>query len=645
MFGLSRERLAACYRPAGYLAFLAAVAAVCVFIFQLRPPDPAARYELAHAQRFDADGNVRSLALPYRHARADTTRPSFTYVTHFDYRPSPEGDRWSVFVPGFTSGIEVAVNGAVLLDTRLHPGAGRVDRNTPAIAFIPPALLREGSNELSVRLFVWGPISGYLDRLYVGPDAELRPSFDTRFFLFSTVPLVLAAWQGLLGTILGLIWLNRRRDAMYGWLTAAMAIGVTQYCVGMPASQWVHGFLGAAGPLEAALMLQFVVHFVGLKHAARWQLAFIPGLVIFCAGLFGSPELLRATYVSLGPACTGLFMMSMAGILGWSAIVKGARSSVFLGATLLAVVIFWAHDVAILLNVIGGERIFLGRLSYSLVLIAIGLGLTWRFVQALGETDKFAGRLVLRVREAEEKLRASFTREEARARDEARAAERTRLMRDLHDGLGGQLVSIVALAEQTGASAAGIGDAARAALRDLRLVIDAMDEIDGDLMLVLGSWRERISTQLRAHGIALEWQVMTPGGLPVFPGLRPWHVIQIVRLLDEAVTNAIKHSGAGTLRVVIETVADGSGAPAGRITIADDGRGFDVDRHLRDADAGADINRGLLARRGLANMRKRAEFCGGGLTFLSDAAGTRVSLTLPGDLGRKECTGENRMRA
>lgn len=106
--------------------------------------------------------------------------------------------------------------------------------------------------------------------------------------------------------------------------------------------------------------------------------------------------------------------------------------------------------------------------------------------------------------------------------------------RHLH-GLGGQLISIVALSER-GQGGATITDAARAALRDLRLVIDSMDDIGGDLMLALGSWRERAAMQLRPHAIALDWRVAMPQGLPLHPELRPWHVIQIVRILDEAVT-------------------------------------------------------------------------------------------------------------
>src|SRR6202012_3202774 len=128
------------------------------------------------------------------------------------------------------------------------------------------------------------------------------------------------------------------------------------------------------------------------------------------------------------------------------------------------------------------------------------------------------------LREAEEKLKASFAREQERERAAALARERARLMRDLHDGLGGQLVSIVALSER--GSTGSIGEAARAALKDLRLVIDSMDDIDGDLMLALASWRDRAAAQLRPHEITLDWHA-TPPGLPGNPSLRPWHVVQI----------------------------------------------------------------------------------------------------------------------
>jgi signal transduction histidine kinase len=284
------------------------------------------------------------------------------------------------------------------------------------------------------------------------------------------------------------------------------------------------------------------------------------------------------------------------------------------------VLICWTHDLLSVLDIVPDRRIFFSRLSYSFMLIAIGGALTWRFARALNQVDGFAGRLIVRVREAEEKLKESFARDQERERAAALARERSRLMRDLHDGLGGQLVSIVALSER-GDSIAPIGDAARAALKDLRLVIDSMDDIGGDLMLALGSWRERAVAQLRPHHIVLDWRTTSTQGLPVHPELRPWHVIQILRLLDEALTNAVKHAGALRILVSIETVKDDAGHLCGCISVEDDGKGFSL---AEDGTAA-----GQRSGRGLRNMKNRAARCGAELELVSGTAGTRVRLKLP----------------
>jgi signal transduction histidine kinase len=610
-------------RLAPYLLLQALIVVATIVGLQLlQPSDPEDFAVSGFALR--EDGLTRPVTLPHftssRYALADPPLYSGTFTFHGD----DATPAWSVFLPRFSNAVEVAVNGVVVLDSRRDANANRPDRNTPQIALIPSSLLREGANAITVRLFVWGPLKGFLDTVYVGPDAALRPAYERRTLLFVTLPVVFSAWQSMLAVILAIMWLMRRRDPVYGVLAVAMVLGVVQAFLPPPVppatTSHLAAVLLASAPIESALIVVFSVLFFGWRWPRHGVLLFVPGLIVFAVGLIAGPPLPRILFLMLGIPTVGLCLVLMAGVTAAAVLRRQDAASFTIGCAVTIVLTCWAHDMLSVFDIVPNERIFLSRLSYSAMLVAIGAGLTWRFARALNQVDSFAGQLVARVREAEERLKASFVREEARARAAALADERTRLMRDLHDGLGGQLVSIVALSER-GHEGATITDAARAALKDLRLVIDAMDDIGGDLMLALGSWRERAAAQLRPHEVALDWRVTTPQGLPLHPELRPWHVIQIVRILDEAVTNAVKHARARHISVVIETLDEGEG-PYGVISVADDGCGF--------AQAGnGEAATASQGARGLRNMRSRAARCGVLLDLSSDVSGTRVRLQLP----------------
>jgi len=570
------------------------------------------------------DGVTNPVTLPHFTASRYSLADPPLYTGTFAFRRGEAASGWSVYLPRFSNAVEVAIDGVVVLDSRRDANANRPDRNTPQIAAIPASLLREGTNEITVRLFVWGPLKGFLDTVYVGPDAALRPAYETRTLLFVTLPVVFSAWQSILAVILAIMWLMRRHEPVYGVLAAAMVLGVVQAFAPPPvppaATSRLAAVLLASAPTESALIVVFGVLFFGWRWPRYATLLFLPGIVVFVVGLIGGPPLPRILFLVLGIPTVGICLVLMACITATAVVRRQDAASFTIGCAVTIVLVCWIQDMLNVLEIVSNDRIFVSRLSYSAMLVAIGAGLTWRFARALNQVDSFAGQLVTRVREAEERLKASFAREEERARAAALANERTRLMRDLHDGLGGQLVSIVALSER-GHEGATITDAARAALKDLRLVIDSMDDIGGDLMLALGSWRERASAQLRPHDITLDWRVATPQGLPLHPELRPWHVIQIVRILDEAVTNAVKHAQARRIAVTIDTL-DGDRGPYGVISVTDDGHGFAVSDNSEAARTGQ-------TARGLRNMRSRAARCGAMLDLSSDASGTRVRLQLP----------------
>ena len=188
------------------------------------------------------------------------------------------------------------------------------------------------------------------------------------------------------------------------------------------------------------------------------------------------------------------------------------------------------------------------------------------------------------------------------------ARERARLMRDLHDGLGGEMVAVLALAERDGGKVTDIAYHARAALADMRLIIASLEDYGGDLSMALAVWKERAEPQIRAAGMTLHWEL---GESDLSIGFGPAHILDILRIFQEALTNVIQHSHATSITVHAKLSGDHL-----ILTFSDNGKGIGD-----DATAG----------KGLANMRCRALELGGEFTIEAVGQGTTIMLRLPLD--------------
>jgi signal transduction histidine kinase len=187
------------------------------------------------------------------------------------------------------------------------------------------------------------------------------------------------------------------------------------------------------------------------------------------------------------------------------------------------------------------------------------------------------------------------------------AAERQRIMSDMHDGVGGQLISTLSLVEQGELSQAEVAAALRECLDDLRLTIDSLEPTEHDLLPVLGNLRYRLDERLKKQGIDLDWQV---SDIPRLSCLTPQNVMHVLRILQEAFSNVLQHARANRVRV--ETGVDSLGENV-YIRVLDNGTGFTEDR----------------PGHGLANMRRRAQVIGAQLRVEPSPTGTTLSLLLP----------------
>jgi PAS domain S-box-containing protein len=239
-----------------------------------------------------------------------------------------------------------------------------------------------------------------------------------------------------------------------------------------------------------------------------------------------------------------------------------------------------------------------------------------------GRKEEVIGKMLL-LRDVTEQWRTQ-NRIIEQQRTVARLQEREHLARELHDGIG-QILGYVSMQAQTAlrwiqkgnADKAGsvlgrIAEVAKDAHADIResiLALRAGSEKKKPFAQSLKNCLDRFQSNF---GIRTELSISPAIGENTF---EPALEAQFMRVIQEALTNARKHSGAHTLAVRVNL--DGGKA---QITITDDGQGFDVSR-LEPGDG---------SHFGLVFMRERMAQIGGSLTIESiPNGGTVLMLEAP----------------
>jgi signal transduction histidine kinase len=203
-----------------------------------------------------------------------------------------------------------------------------------------------------------------------------------------------------------------------------------------------------------------------------------------------------------------------------------------------------------------------------------------------------------------------------RSRELSIVEERNRLARELHDAVAQKLFGVVLAAEsgtallQRDVAAAGAqlrlaGELAGEAMEELRSVIVHLRPPALEAEGLAVALAKHVDVLRRAHRRAIDLEVAgdCPGAIQA----------DVFRIVQEALHNALRHSGAEHIEVRVRCGADG----AIELSVADDGAGF---------DATAVRSRSL----GLTTMAERAREAGGRLAIESTpGAGTTVRLRVP----------------
>jgi signal transduction histidine kinase len=524
---------------------------------------------------------------------------------------------WSLFLRRPWTTAAVWVNGTLVDD------AGSDRRPLPFYVsdlnfVIPAGLVRNGGNEILVRS-VRERSYAYLGTVWLG-DAEQLTAFKTRTSLYTqTYVRVIVVVIVVLSLVYAGLFAMRRRETAYGWFAAALLMWAIQNAWTQfdtppisPAWSWRPVAFIALGWFVICAAV-FVHRFARLSRPRTERSLFLIGILGPIA-LWTTAATDEVAYRIMGPFIWVPLVCLLGLYVGWC-LLKALRTGPVVESQALAIVALFLAMVGIrdYLRDRGLVESAIGLyLPYAapVVLLVFGSILLRRFVLALDESERLNRELEARVAEKSTAIEASYAQIAQMETQRARTEERERLMRDMHDGIGGQLVQALAMVDRH-VDNARMREVIQSCLDDLRLVIDTSATGSESLGAVLASLRNRMRRRLEGSGVELDWP---PAADSEHVVLSPHATLQVLRIFQEAISNALRHAQATGLHVTCKVEA---GSPLRKLIliVADNGCGFDP----AAAHAG----------RGLGNLRKRAEELGGSLDIASGESGTCIRATIP----------------
>ena len=490
--------------------------------------------------------------------------------------------------------------------------------NVPRYWLLAPPLLRPGaSNTLLVRVSGLFAYQAGLGPVSLGPPAALQADYEQERLVRRDLQVLGLAVSAAVSAFFAALWLLRRRETAYGWFAVMSVLWLLFGYNQIATSPWPFSSNHSWQALNTSLFLAFSVSYIvfALRFCA-WRMPRLEAaaLLVALAGVLdlwlsngASLPVHRAIWTLVGGLT--IIAVNSASILH---ALRHRESPMRSLAPFMAVsAATAAHDLLVFTQVID-SNIYYTTMSSYVLLLGMALTQAGRFVSSLKRIENFNTELIEEVNAAKAELAATLAQQHALELAHARIGERVNLASDLHDGLGGMLIGSIATLERRpeNLSAPELLAMLKRLRDDLRLIIDATGRHDGARAFgeLLAPLRHRTSQLLDASGIDCRWQVSNIESLE----LPPSQSLDLLRFLQEALTNVLKHSAGRRVDVAVAR----AGAEL-QLSVRDDGRGFVVD--------GADKGAGA----GLRSLRTRARRLGAELQLQSRPGQTQLALRMP----------------
>lgn len=480
--------------------------------------------------------------------------------------------------------------------------------------------------EVHVRMANLQGVGGALSTVWVGPAEALSTSWRLRRLLQTELVAYLRGAYLVLGVFALAMWFVRRSRGEVGYLLffllsvghllATLFYLVDMEALGVPDAwfSWLT-LMGSLGSSVCSFFLLCLMQGQRFPRLARALLVYFFVIALAALPLWSMPHEAMLPLLRLALLPPALVVLSVAITGAWR---RRSWPDVLLAGTVVLSFPLAFHDLAMQRYRISIEHIYLTPYVYMGVFTMFLLAGFARYQRALGAAEQSNAVLAERLAAQEQQLQITHGRLRAIEREQTLLHERQRLMREMHDGVGSSLISALRLVEATSDAPVDVAQVLRECIDDLKISIDSLEPMDADLLALLASLRYRLSPRLEGAGLMLHWQVRD---MPPLPWLDAQCALHVLRILQEVLTNILKHSRATDITLSTATAPrpspDGNGADGVLVCVRDNGRPFTPPAPEALSPA----------HRGLSNIRTRVQVLGAHCTWSpSDVPGEEGSV-------------------
>lgn len=477
---------------------------------------------------------------------------------------------------------------------------------------------------MHLRMAMLPGVGGALSTVWVGPTEHLLVSWRVRNLLQADLIALMGGAYMVLGVFALLVWLARRRSGeaaylMFFVMSVCHLLSSLHFLVkieGFGVQDDWFSWLTLAGA-NVSLLCSFYFLCMVQQHArqrlGRAMATYVLVVTSLALPVWGISlnSMLPLLRLSALPSLLLVLVVALQG--AWR---QRTVSSTMLAAWTLLSVPMGLADLALQNYRANIENIYLTPYSYlGMFTLFLAIALT-RYTGALEVAARANITLAERLAAQEQDLAETHARLREAERAQTLLHERQRLMREMHDGVGSSLISALFLVESQRSAELDVAQVLRECIDDLKLALDSMEPVDADLVALLGSLRFRLGPRLEGAGLTLHWAVEE---LPPLPWLDAQSALHVLRILQEVLTNIIKHNRARQITLSTGQAAR-AGQPGVQVMVQDDGQSF----------APAPAHERQPARKGLNNVVVRANALGGHVQWQAQTeGGTLFTLWLP----------------